>query len=36
VLKATLAFCLSRRPIILLFLLVFAGGGFIAYTKRNI
>jgi cobalt-zinc-cadmium resistance protein CzcA len=36
VLKATLAFCLSRRPIILLFLLVFAGGGFIAYTKLNI
>jgi cobalt-zinc-cadmium resistance protein CzcA len=36
VLKATLAFCLTRRPIIVLFLLVFAGAGFIAYTKLNI
>jgi heavy metal efflux system protein len=36
VLKATLAFCLTRRPIVLLFLLVFAGAGFIAYTKLNI
>jgi cobalt-zinc-cadmium resistance protein CzcA len=36
VFKAVLAFCLTRRTIILLALLVFAGGGAIAFTKLNI
>jgi len=35
-LKSILAFGLTRRPIILLGLLVFVGGGFIAYSKLNI
>ncbi|HTZ37242.1 MAG TPA: CusA/CzcA family heavy metal efflux RND transporter [Stellaceae bacterium] len=35
-LRATLAFCLTRRPIILLGLLLFAGAGAIAYTRLNI
>jgi heavy metal efflux system protein len=36
VFKALLAFCLTRRTIILLGLLVFAGAGAIAYTNLNI
>src|SRR5271169_6691017 len=36
VLKGILAFALSRRPIILLGLLVFLGAGIIAFTKLNI
>ncbi len=35
-LKSILAFVLSRRPIILLFLLIFFAGGFAAYSKLNI
>src|SRR5215467_8328262 len=35
-LKGLLAFGLTRRPIILLGLLVFIGGGLIAFTKLNI
>jgi cobalt-zinc-cadmium resistance protein CzcA len=35
-LKSILAFGLTRRPIILLGLLVFVGGGIIAYSKLNI
>ena len=35
-LKSILAFALSRRPIILLGLLVFIGGGLIAFKKLNI
>ena len=35
-LKGVLAFGLTRRPIILLCLLVFIGGGLIAFTKLNI
>lgn len=35
-LKGLLAFGLTRRPIILLGLLVFIGAGFIAFTKLNI
>jgi hypothetical protein len=35
-LKSLLTFGLTRRPIILLGLLVFVGGGFVAYTKLNI
>ena len=35
-LKGLIAFALSRRPIILLFLLVFIGGGLIAFKKLNI
>jgi heavy metal efflux system protein len=35
-LKSILAFALSRRPIILLGLLVFIGGGVIAFKKLNI
>ena len=35
-LKGVLAFGLTRRPIILLGLLVFIGAGFIAFTKLNI
>jgi heavy metal efflux system protein len=36
VLKGVLQFGLTRRPIILLCLLVFVGGGLIAFTKLNI
>jgi heavy metal efflux system protein len=36
VLKSVLTFALSRRPIILLGLLVFIGGGLIAFSKLNI
>jgi cobalt-zinc-cadmium resistance protein CzcA len=36
VLKGILNFGLTRRPIILLFLLVFIGGGLIAFTRLNI
>jgi heavy metal efflux system protein len=36
VLKGVLTFGLTRRPIILLFLLVFIGGGLIAFLKLNI
>lgn len=35
-LKALLAFVLTRRPIVLMGLLVFLGGGLIAFTKLNI
>jgi cobalt-zinc-cadmium resistance protein CzcA len=35
-LKSVLTFALTRRPIILLFLLVFIAGGFAAYSKLNI
>jgi cobalt-zinc-cadmium resistance protein CzcA len=35
-LKAILAFALTRRPIILMALLVFIGAGFYAYSKLNI
>ena len=35
-LKRILQFGLTRRPIILLFLFVFIGGGFIAFSKLNI
>jgi cobalt-zinc-cadmium resistance protein CzcA len=35
-LKSILAFALTRRPIILLFLLVFVGGGAAAYMRLNI
>ncbi len=35
-LKSILAFVLSRRPIILLGLLIFLAGGFAAYSKLNI
>ena len=35
-LKGVLQFGLTRRPIILLFLLVFIGGGLIAFTRLNI
>src|ERR1700682_6539021 len=36
VLKGLLAFGLTRRPIILLCLLVFIGGGLVAFSKLNI
>jgi heavy metal efflux system protein len=36
VLKGILAFALSRRTIVLLSLLVFIGGGFVAFSKLNI
>jgi heavy metal efflux system protein len=36
VLKGLLSFGLTRRPIILLCLLVFVGGGLVAFTKLNI
>jgi cobalt-zinc-cadmium resistance protein CzcA len=36
VIKSILTFGLTRRPIVLLCLLVFVGGGFIAFTKLNI
>jgi heavy metal efflux system protein len=36
VLKGILQFALTRRPIILLFLFVFIGGGLIAFSKLNI
>jgi cobalt-zinc-cadmium resistance protein CzcA len=36
VLKRILQFGLTRRPIILLFLFVFIGGGLIAFSKLNI
>jgi cobalt-zinc-cadmium resistance protein CzcA len=36
VLKGVLQFGLTRRPIILLCLLVFIGGGLIAFTRLNI
>ncbi|MGA2401056.1 MAG: CusA/CzcA family heavy metal efflux RND transporter [Syntrophobacteraceae bacterium] len=35
-LKSVLAFVLTRRPIILMCLIVFIGGGFFAYSKLNI
>jgi cobalt-zinc-cadmium resistance protein CzcA len=35
-LKSVLSFALTRRPIILLFVLVLIGGGFLAYGKLNI
>ena len=35
-LKGLLVFGLTRRPIILLCLLVFVGGGLVAFTKLNI
>jgi cobalt-zinc-cadmium resistance protein CzcA len=35
-LRAILAFGLTRRPIILLALLVFIGGGLLAFAKLNI
>ena len=35
-LKGVLQFGLTRRPIILLFLLVFIGGGLVAFTRLNI
>ncbi len=35
-LKSVLSFALTRRPIILMCLLVFIGGGFFAYSKLNI
>jgi cobalt-zinc-cadmium resistance protein CzcA len=35
-LRTVLAFVLTRRPIILMCLLVFIGGGFFAYSKLNI
>ena len=35
-LKSIVAFCLSRRAIIVLGLLLFAGAGFVAYEKLNI
>jgi cobalt-zinc-cadmium resistance protein CzcA len=34
--KALIAFCLSRRPIVVLGLLLFAGAGFIAFKMLNI
>jgi cobalt-zinc-cadmium resistance protein CzcA len=34
--KSLLAFCLSRRPIVLLGLLMFVGAGFVAFKKLNI
>ncbi len=34
--KSLIAFCLSRRPIVVLGLLLFAGAGFIAFKKLNI
>jgi cobalt-zinc-cadmium resistance protein CzcA len=36
VLKSLLAFGLTRRPIVLIFLLCFIGGGLIAFSKLNI
>jgi cobalt-zinc-cadmium resistance protein CzcA len=36
VLKGLIAFCLTRRPIILLAMLVFVGAGVVAFTKLNI
>jgi heavy metal efflux system protein len=36
VVKALLTFGLTRRPIIVLLLLVFAGTGLVAFTKLNI
>jgi heavy metal efflux system protein len=36
VLKGILQFALTRRPIILLFLFVFVGGGLLAFSKLNI
>jgi cobalt-zinc-cadmium resistance protein CzcA len=36
VLKGLVAFGLTRRPIILLCLLAFVGGGLIAFSKLNI
>jgi heavy metal efflux system protein len=36
VFKSLLAFCLSRRPIVLIGLLVFAGAGLIAFRQLNI
>src|SRR3974377_1793097 len=35
-LKGALVFGLTRRPIIILFLLVFVGGGLIAFSRLNI
>ena len=34
--KSLVAFCLSRRAIVLMGLLLFAGGGFVAFEKLNI
>src|SRR5215469_9559974 len=34
--KSLIAFCLSRRPIVVFGLLLFAGGGFIAFERLNI
>jgi len=34
--KSLLAFCLSRRPIVVVGLLLFAGAGFIAFKMLNI
>ncbi len=34
--KALLAFCLSRRPIVVLGLVLFTGAGFIAFKMLNI
>src|SRR5580658_2112441 len=34
--KALIAFCLSRRPIVFLGLLLFVGAGFVAFEKLNI
>jgi len=34
--KSALAFCLTRRPVVVLGLLMFAGAGYLAFTKINI
>src|SRR5580658_10259801 len=34
--KSLIAFCLSRRPIVFLGLLLFVGAGFVAFEKLNI
>lgn len=34
--KALISFCLSRRPIVLMGLLLFAGAGFVAFKLLNI
>ena len=34
--KSLISFCLSRRPIVLLALLLFAGAGFVAFKLLNI
>ena len=34
--KTLIAFCLSRRPVVMLCLFMFAGAGYFAFTQLNI